>query len=76
MAQEVNLKPKSNRFRQLIHDHGQPWVVIRTMTCACFGGQFGIEVKSQDGKHIRWVRATDVTLLDPTSVKMKLKNEV
>ncbi len=63
MAQEVRLKPKSNRFRQLIREHGQPWVVCRTMSCASFGGEVGVEIKSQDEKHIRWVRITDIAIV-------------
>jgi len=63
MAQEVNLKPKSNRFRQLIHDYGQPWVVCRTMSCACFGGEVGVEIESRNRKHVRWVRITDIDIV-------------
>ena len=57
----VTLLPKSNRLRQLIRDHGDQWVMTRGMPCACFGGQLGIEVRSLDETHIRWVRITDVT---------------
>lgn len=55
----ITLLPNTNRLRQLIKDHGNQWVMIRGMSCACFGGQIGIEIQSLDESHIRWVKITD-----------------
>ena len=40
---KIRLKPINNRFKRLIHDHGEVWLVeSRPRAMSCFNGQLGV----------------------------------
>jgi hypothetical protein len=62
MTDFVKLKGGSARLRQLIREHGTAWEVVKgPCTIQCFiDSRVAILIRSEDGKHTRWVRPTDV----------------
>lgn len=45
--QQIKLKPINNRFKRLIHDHGEIWLALcEPRSMSCFGGENGITARS------------------------------
>lgn len=60
---KIRLLPNSMRLKQLIHEHGSVWNVLKAVNMPIFNGELAYEIESHDGKHTRNVRTTDTTRL-------------
>jgi len=58
----VRLKPVNKRYKQLIKEFGDEWVVTKPkQSVQCFtDSKTGIFITSWCGRHSRWVRPQDV----------------
>lgn len=64
LTAKVTLLPVKNRFKQLIKQYGRIWnVVWESDSLICFNGRPGIHIKSNDGKHERWVELHEIEAL-------------
>ena len=56
--------PNSARLKQLIKEHGQFWQVPNSPAkpMQCFNGDLGFPITSENGKHFRNIRATDIKI--------------
>ncbi len=60
MTLRIKIRPTTNRLRQLIRDHGDVWEMTgHSGSIIAFQGDRGVEVRSLNGRHIRWVRLKD-----------------
>ena len=60
MTPRIKIRPTTNRLRQLIRDHGEVWEMMQApKLIPAFRDDRGVEVRSLNGRHIRWVRLKD-----------------
>ena len=60
MTATIKIRPTTNRLRQLIRDHGDVWEMTQaSRPIVAFQGDRGVEVRSLNGRHTRWVRLKD-----------------
>jgi hypothetical protein len=60
----VVLKPLNKRYKQLIKDHGNVWILVKRGETQVFPNEESCLIKSIDNRHSRWVRASEVETME------------
>jgi len=52
----MKLKGKSPHGKNIVHQHGNQWEIIRFGSPVCFDGDFSVLIQSIETRDRRWVR--------------------